>query len=76
MTLGQEDDNDSVALCDEFVKKIVGTVSPIIPIALRNKALDGGYLRTALNLMAVQNFCSHSIRLTCGIRPIRMAWWA
>ena len=56
LSLGQEDDSGSVTFCDEFVKKIVGSVSPIIPIALRNKALDGCYLRTALNLIGCAEF--------------------
>ena len=54
--LSQEDDSGSVTFCDEFVRKIVGSVSPIIPIALRNKALDGGYLRTALSLIGCAEF--------------------
>ena len=36
---------------DDFVKKIVEAVSPIVPIALRNKSLDGGYLRIALHFL-------------------------
>ena len=36
---------------DDFVKKIVEAVSPIIPIALRNKSLDGGFLRIALHFL-------------------------
>ena len=39
-----------------FVKKIVEAVSPIIPITLRNKTLDGGYLRTALQLLGAAEF--------------------
>ena len=38
--------------CDTFVKRVVETVSPIIPIALRYKSLDGAYLRTALHLFS------------------------
>ena len=56
LSLSQEDDSGSVTTCDEFVKKIVGSISPIIPIALRNKALDGCYLRTALNLIGCAEF--------------------
>ena len=33
-----------------FIKNILGAVSPIIPVTLRNKELDGGYLRTTLQL--------------------------
>ena len=42
--------------CHKFIKKIVEAVSPIIPITLRNKALDGGYLRTALLLLTAAEF--------------------
>ena len=37
---------------DTFIRKIIEAVSPIIPITLRNRSLDGGYLRTALTLLA------------------------
>ena len=36
---------------DDFIKKVVEAVAPIVPIALRNKSLDGGYLRTALHFL-------------------------
>ena len=39
-----------------FIKKIVEAISPIIPVTLRNKALDGGYLRTALRLLGAAEF--------------------
>ena len=32
------------------------SVSPIIPISLRNKTLDGGYLRTALHFLGAAEF--------------------
>ena len=41
-------DDVSVKASDEFVKSIIEAVSPIIPISVRNKSLDGGYLRRAL----------------------------
>ena len=41
-------DSAAVARDDFFVKRIIEAVPPIIPVALRNKFLDGGYLRTAL----------------------------
>ena len=44
-------DEASVAAGDEFVRKITEAVAPIIPITLRNKYLDGGYLRTALQFL-------------------------
>ena len=56
ITLSQSEDSDSVNFCDNFMKKVVGAISPILPIVLRNKALDGGYLRTALNLIGCAEF--------------------
>ena len=51
-----ETDQASVESCDQFVKNIVEAVSPIIPISLRNKTLDGGYLRTALHFLGAAEF--------------------
>ena len=39
-----------------FIKKTVEAVSPIIPITIRNKSLDGGYFRTAMGLLAAAEF--------------------
>jgi len=39
-----------------FIKKILGAVSPIIPVTLRNKALVSGYLRTAVQLLGAAEF--------------------
>ena len=39
-----------------FIKKIVEAVSPIIPITIRNKSLDGGYFRTAMGLLGAAEF--------------------
>ena len=36
---------------DNFIKKIVQAVAPIVPITLRDKALDGAYLRQALHML-------------------------
>ena len=55
-TLCTSKDRDSVLFCDTFVHKVIGAVSPIIPIVLRNKSLDGTYLRTALNLLGCTEF--------------------
>ena len=41
---------------DNFIKKIIEAVSPIIPITLRNKSLDGGYLRSALYMLGAAEF--------------------
>ena len=49
-------DDVSVKASDELVKSIVEAVSPIIPISVRNKSLDGGYLRTALYLLGAAEF--------------------
>ena len=38
-----------------FIQKIIEAVSPIIPITLRNRSLDGGYLRTALTLLGASD---------------------
>ena len=46
----------SVAKRDLFVKRVVQAVSPILPISLRNKSLDGGYFRTALHLLGSAEF--------------------
>ena len=48
--------DDTVEESDIFIKKIVESVSPIVPITLRNKSLDGGYLRTALHLLGAAEF--------------------
>ena len=55
--LGQildEDDGESeaaVASSDDFIRKIVEAVSPILPITLRDKSLDSGYFRAAHQLL-------------------------
>ena len=45
-----EDDGESeaaVASSDDFIRKIVEAVAPILPITLRDKSLDSGYFRAA-----------------------------
>ena len=42
---------EAVARLDLFLKKVIEAVPPIIPVALRNKSLDGAYLRTALHFL-------------------------
>ena len=49
-------DKNVLATGDNFVRKITEAVCPIIPITLRNKSLDGGYFRTALQLVAAAEF--------------------
>ena len=45
MSQKSEDDKGAVAAGDDFVREITGAVTPIIPITLRNKSLDGAYSR-------------------------------
>ena len=42
--------------CDKVVMKIVEAVAPIVPLTLRDKALDSGYLRTALHFLGAAEF--------------------
>ena len=42
---------EALARRDIFVKKLIEAIPPIIPISLRNKSLDGAYLRTALHFL-------------------------
>ena len=49
-------DATQIAAGDKIVRRIVEAVAPIIPIALRDKALDGGYLRTALHFLGAAEF--------------------
>ena len=51
MDSGTDPDGQSDNAGDEFVRKIMEAVSPILPVALRNKSLDGAYLRTALYIL-------------------------
>ena len=46
-------EQENVANCDNFIKKVIGMVPPIIPLALRNRTLDGGYFRRALLFLGV-----------------------
>ena len=48
---GQPQGDQLAALRDSFVKKIIEAVPPVIPITLRNKSLDGTYLREALHML-------------------------
>ena len=41
---------------DNFIKRIIEAVSPIIPITIRNKSLDGGYFRSALYMLGAAEF--------------------
>ena len=37
--------------CNDFIKRFIGAVRPILPITLRDKSLDGSYFRTALYML-------------------------
>ena len=45
-----------VAACDKVIKRLVQAVAPILPLTLRDKALDGEYLRTALQFLGAAEF--------------------
>ena len=45
-----------VKACDKVIMKIVESVEPIVPLTLRDKALDSGYLRTALHFLGAAEF--------------------
>ena len=45
-----------VKACDKVIMKIVESVDPIVPLTLRDKALDSGYLRTALHFLGAAEF--------------------
>ena len=45
-----------VAACDKEIKRIIQAVAPILPLTLRDKALDGEYLRTALQFLGAAEF--------------------
>ena len=51
-----QDDKGPVPTGDDFIRKIIEAVAPIIPITLRNESLDGTYFRTALQLVAAAEF--------------------
>ena len=51
MDSGTDRDGQSDNAGDEFVRKIMEAVSPILPVALRNKSMDGAYLGTALYIL-------------------------
>ena len=45
-----------VKACDRVIMKVVEAVDPIVPLTLRDKALDSGYLRTALHFLGAAEF--------------------
>ena len=53
--MGIADSDTSAENTDKevFIKKIIEAVAPILPVTMRNKSLDGCYLRTALHLLGV-----------------------
>ena len=53
---GAMGDSSTESQRDVLVKKIMEVIFPILPIALRNKSLDGEYIRTALHLLSAAEF--------------------
>ena len=47
---------------EKLVKQIIEAVSPIIPIVIRNKSLDGSYFRSALHLLGAAELLFSQIR--------------
>ena len=45
-----------VKACDKVIMKVVEAVDPIVPLTLRDKALDSQYLRTALHFLGAVEF--------------------
>ena len=43
-------EEDDRTMCDSLIKRIIAAVPPIVPVTLRNKALDGSYFRTARHM--------------------------
>ena len=56
--MSNKDSTDDAAAkaSDNFIKGIVEAIGPVVPISMRNKSLDGGYLRTALYLLGAAEF--------------------
>ena len=49
----QESGEQAAPMYDRFIKRIVVAVSPIVPITLRDRSLDGTYLREALHMLGL-----------------------
>ena len=64
-------DDASVQAGDEFIKSIVEAVGPVIPISMRNKSLDGGYLLTALYLLGAGEFLLTQYELDVRLKANR-----
>ena len=47
----EEQGDEGTPLDNKLLKKIVEAVAPILPISLRNRSLDGTYLREALHML-------------------------
>ena len=56
---------------NEFIKKIIGTIPPVIPLTLRNEALDGGLLRTALLFLGAAEilFSQYEVDIRANANP-------
>ena len=51
-----DDEGAATNTNNNFVKKVIGAVYPLIPLTLQNKALDGSYLRSALHILVLSEF--------------------
>ena len=58
---------------DLFIRKVIEAVSPIIPISLRNRSLDGGYLRTVLALLEAKETLFSLINISVGTQTLQGA---
>ena len=70
---GNDRQEQTADLGDEFVRKIMEAVSPILPVALRNKSLDGSYLRTALYILGAAEIMFAQYEEDARVRKIRRA---
>ena len=61
---------------DLLVKRTVEAVAPIIPVTIRNKALDGTYFRTALQCLELPSYCSLNMTHIYAARLTLQAWLA
>ena len=69
------EDKKALAAGDNFIRKITEAVAPVLPITLRTKALDGGYFRTALQLIAAAEIIFLNMSLTSEVELTRLGLW-
>ena len=56
---------------DKFIKRIIGAVPPVIPLTLRNEALDGGLFRSVLLLLGAAEifFSQYEVDIRANANP-------